>query len=132
MKIPLRFQVTEFDCGAVSLLNCFSYLYDREEIPALLIKQVYKVALDRSDENGNLGNGGTSEKAMEKLTAWINDFSKEHNFNLKCEMLEGDAVSQNKMEKCLKRGGVVLVRLWQDVEHYIIVTKMTKRKKLKT
>ena len=42
MKIPLRFQITEFDCGAVSLLNCLSFLYEREEIPAVLIKKNYK------------------------------------------------------------------------------------------
>lgn len=42
MKVPLRFQITEFDCGSVSLLNVFSYLFDREDIPALLVKEVHK------------------------------------------------------------------------------------------
>ena len=34
MKIPLRFQITEFDCGTVALQNAISYLYDRENVPA--------------------------------------------------------------------------------------------------
>lgn len=46
MKVPLRFQVTEFDCGTVSLLNAFSYLFDREELPALLVKKINEYTLD--------------------------------------------------------------------------------------
>ena len=49
MKVPLRFQITEFDCGSVSLLNAFSYLFDRENIPALLVKEVHKYTLDCYD-----------------------------------------------------------------------------------
>ena len=37
MKIPLRFQVTEYDCGTTSLLNAFSFLFDRNCIPAELV-----------------------------------------------------------------------------------------------
>ena len=55
MKVPLRFQITEFDCGTVSLLNAFSYLYEREQIPALLVKQIHKYTLDCYDENGYVG-----------------------------------------------------------------------------
>ena len=32
MKIPLTFQITEFDCGTTSLLNALLFLFDREEI----------------------------------------------------------------------------------------------------
>lgn len=39
MKTPLRYQITEFDCGSVSLINCIVFLFEREEIPAELIKQ---------------------------------------------------------------------------------------------
>ena len=45
MKIPLRFQITEFDCGSVSLINCISYLFDREEIPAKLLKTIFGLSL---------------------------------------------------------------------------------------
>ena len=50
MKVPLRFQITEFDCGSVSLLNAFSYLFDREDIPALLVKEVHKYTLNCYDQ----------------------------------------------------------------------------------
>lgn len=60
MKVPLRFQITEFDCGTVSSLNAFSYLFDRKEIPAELVKVIYSYTLDCYDEYGNIGQGGTS------------------------------------------------------------------------
>lgn len=60
MKVPLRFQITEFDCGTASLLNAFSYLFDRKEIPAELVKVIYSYTLDCYDEYGNIGQGGTS------------------------------------------------------------------------
>ena len=40
MKTPLRYQITEFDCGSISLLNCITYLFKREEIPAKLVKAI--------------------------------------------------------------------------------------------
>ena len=57
MKVPLRFQVTEFDCGTVSLLNAFSYLFDRKEIPAKLVKAIHSYTLDCYDEYGNKTSG---------------------------------------------------------------------------
>lgn len=81
MKVPLRFQITEYDCGTVSLLNAFSYLFEREEIPALLVKQIHKYMLDCYDDDGNLGNGGTSRDATNKLTIWITKYTKDKNFN---------------------------------------------------
>lgn len=57
MKVPLRYQITEFDCGTVSILNAISYLYEREEIPALLVKQIHKYMLDCYDEDRDFSLG---------------------------------------------------------------------------
>ncbi len=46
MKTPLRYQITEFDCGSVSLVNCITYLFEREHIPAELIKAINTYTLD--------------------------------------------------------------------------------------
>ncbi len=32
MKNPLRYQMTEYDCGPTSMLNAVSYLFQREAI----------------------------------------------------------------------------------------------------
>lgn len=128
MKVPLRFQITEFDCGTVSLLNCFSYLYDREEIPALLVKQINKYTLDCYDEEGNLGNGGTSREAINKLTTWITKYTNDNNFDVICKRLTKELVTYESMIECLKYNGVILLRSFQDVEHYVIITKIKNNK----
>ena len=46
MKIPLRFQCTEYDCGTTSFINALLYLYDRENIPIEFIKAIYNKKLD--------------------------------------------------------------------------------------
>ena len=38
MKIPLRYQMSEYDCGPISMLNAISYLFEREEIPPEVIR----------------------------------------------------------------------------------------------
>ena len=80
MKTPLRYQITEFDCGSVSLINCIVFLFERNEIPAELIKAISTYTLDCYDEFGNLGQKGTSREAVKYLSRWISDFSKRHQF----------------------------------------------------
>ena len=129
MKIPLRFQITEYDCGTVSLLNAFSYLYEREDIPAPLIKAIFKYTLDCYDEDGNLGQGGTSKEAVSKLMHWITKFSKANSFSVKCEHLEKGAVTLSKIVDCLNNNGCVFVRSFlENDDHYILVTKLKSNK----
>jgi len=126
MKTPLRFQVTECDCGTVSLLNALSYLFEREEIPAELVRAIHVYTLDCYDEKGNIGHG-TSREAINKLTHWITRFANENDFKIKCERLEKEAVTLPKMLACLESNGCIFVRCWQNVEHYVIVTKIKRK-----
>lgn len=128
MKIPLRFQVTEFDCGTVSLQNAFSFLFEREEIPAELVKAIHKYTLDCYDEYGNIGQGGTSREAIENLTSWITKYANSKNYKVKCEHLQQDKVTYEKIKECLDNKGCVLIRCWQECEHYSIITKITNKK----
>ena len=77
MKVPLRYQVTESDCGTVSLLNAFSYLFERKDIPAELVRAIHIYTLDCYDEKGNLGNGGTSS-AERKWTLLVAGMRPHH------------------------------------------------------
>ena len=124
MKVPLRFQITEFDCGTVALLNSFSYLFERENIPAELIKAISTYTLDCYDENGNLGSGGTSREAIALLTKWITNYASKKNFGVSCIHLTKDEVSLDNITNCINAGGVVFIRLWQTTEHYVIITKI--------
>lgn len=128
MKTPLRFQVTEFDCGTVSLTNAVSYLFDRENIPAMLLKAIHKYTLDCYDENGNLGNGGTSREAVNKLCHWITRYSSENDFGIVCDRRVKEDVTIEAIKDCIDKNGCVFIRLWQEVEHYVIITNIKKDK----
>lgn len=124
MKTPLRYQITEFDCGSVSLVNCITYLFEREHIPAELIKAINTYTLDCYDEHGNLGQKGTSREAVKFLTRWICDFARTKDFHLRCEYMDGKSVTLKKIEDCVKAGGCVNLRTYQEVEHYVTVTNV--------
>ena len=126
MKTPLRFQVTEFDCGTISLLNAFSYLFERNEIPALLVKAIHKYTLDCYDEYGNLGQGGTSKEAVNKLAHWITRYANSNDFKVTCKILEKEAITLDKLKECLENKGCIFIRCWQECEHYVIITKIDK------
>lgn len=128
MKIPLRYQITEFDCGTVSLQNAFNYLFDREEIPAELVKAIHRYTLDCYDEDGNIGQGGTSRQAINKLTHWITRYANSHEFDVICERWEKETITKEKMIDCTNMGGCIFLRCFQDCEHYVIVTKIIKNK----
>ena len=64
MKIPLRYQVSEYDCGPTSLLNALNYLFQREEISPELIRNIMLYSLDCYGSGGAPGKRGTSRMAM--------------------------------------------------------------------
>lgn len=128
MKTPLRFQVTEYDCGTVSLYNAISYLFDREEIPAKLLKTIHKYTLDCYDEEGNPGQGGTSKEAVEKIAEFMTKYTNDNNFGIKCEKLTGLEVTIDKITDCVKQKGCALIRCWLETGHYVIITNIIKDK----
>ena len=125
MKVPLRYQNTEYDCGTTSFVNALAYLYDREDIPVQLLKAIYRFTLDVEGENGIVGTGGTSKKHAESLARYFVDYSNENDeFDIKCEILYGDDVTLDIMKKTLNNKGVIIARCWQSGEHYILITKI--------
>ena len=71
MKIPLRYQNTEYDCGTTSFVNALAYLYDRENIPIELLKAIYRFTLDVEGIDGIKGKGGTSREHAELLSKYF-------------------------------------------------------------
>lgn len=122
MKIPLRFQITEFDCGTLALQNAISFLYERETIPAELIRAVSTYTLDCYGEDGKLGDGGTSREAMNLMTTWIEGYAKRNLFDIHCERYINKDVTLDLIKRCLNNKGVVLIRTYQKGEHYVIAT----------
>lgn len=126
MKVPLKYQNTEYDCGTTSFVNALAYLYDREEIPVELLKSIYRYTLDVENEEGIVDKGGTSKKHAELLSKHFVKYANENkNFNINCEILRGNEVKIEKMKRTLENNGVIIARcsLLKD-GHYIIIAKI--------
>lgn len=48
MKSPLRYQISDYDCGPTSMLNAVSFLFEREQIPPELIRNIMLFSLEHS------------------------------------------------------------------------------------
>lgn len=125
MKNLLNYQSSEYDCGPVTLTNAIRYLYEREDIYPDIIKYIMLYCLDSYDEEGEVGKHGTSASAMMFLSNWMNQFGKMKKFPILCEFLSGEEVhiSQDSKILCaLQQGGVVVLRLYLEVGHYVLLT----------
>lgn len=122
MKVPLRFQITEYDCGTTSLIHALAFLFDREELPVSLLKAIYRYTLDAEGDTGIVGEAGTSRAAIGKLSHWIKRYTTSNDFNISCIVLEKEAVTEERIRECLNDGGCVLARCYQDGQHYVLIT----------
>ena len=122
MKVPLRFQITEYDCATTTLQNAISFLFEREEIPAEIVRTISLYTLDCYDKEGDIGEGGTSKAAMALMFCWIKNYANSHNFALKSEHYLNEEVNIDIITKCLKKKGCVVLRTYQNCEHYCLIT----------
>jgi len=122
MKTPLRYQITEYDCGSVSLINCLIYLFEREEIPAELVRVISVYTLDCYDMKGKISNIGNSREITYFISRWINQFAEQKNIPVQCKYLRGEEVSFLKIRACLKAGGCVNMRTYHGEDHYVTLT----------
>ena len=125
MKNLLNYQSSEYDCGPVSLTNAIRYLFEREEIYPDIIKYIMLYCLDSYNDKGESGKLGTSASAMMFLCNWLNQFGQMKSFPISCEFLSGEDVfisQTNKIVAALQQGGAVVLRLFLDVGHYVLLT----------
>lgn len=97
MDNPLRYQMTEYDCGPTSMLNAVSYLFRRDEIPPELTRNIMLYCLDCFGEDGSTGRRGTSRMAMMFLSNWLNGYGETGHLAVSSRYLSGREVnfSQN-------------------------------------
>lgn len=125
MKTPLRYQISEYDCGPTAMLNGISYLFEREEVPPEVIRNVMLYCLDCYSLEGVPGKSGTSRMAMRFLSNWLNEFGKVGRLPISSTYLSGEEVfvgEKSRINDMLRRGGAVVVRLFLDEWHYVTLT----------
>ena len=76
MKNPLHYQLSEYDCGPTSMHNAMSFLFEREEIPPEVIRNIMLYCLDCWDTKGIPGKKGTSCTAMMFLCHWLDGLGR--------------------------------------------------------
>ena len=125
-KTPLDYQITEYDCGTTTLLNALRYLFNRNEISPEIYKFIMQYTLDKTNNLGEIGKGGTSVYALEFLSNWLNENAKNKGMNIKCTSIPKDEISIYNLElkDKIKNGAVAIVRIYQDYDHYCLLTKL--------
>lgn len=125
MKSPLMYQITEEACGAVAILNCISFLFDREEMPLEFLNIMSSYAVGCYDDEGNLSNKDFYENIMFFATSWLKDYAKEKHIHLKAKHLVGADVNLLKIRNCLLNNGCVDLKTnRRGKAHYITITQM--------
>lgn len=125
MKNPLHYQLSEYDCGPTSMLNAMSYLFQREDIPPEIIRNIMLYCLDCYGPDGASGKSGTSCMAMMFLSNWLNGFGPAGHFPVSSGYLSGEAVNfrpDSSLRDALCRGGAVVVRVDFEGWHYVLLT----------
>lgn len=125
MKIPLHYQLTEYDCGPTAILNAISFLFSREEIQPDILRYCYSYTLDCYNAKGEHGKRGTSKMAMLFLSNWLTQYGKVKNLPIECEFLSGEDVQisrNSRVIEALRQGGAVILRVHYDVGHYVTLT----------
>ena len=125
MKIPLRYQITDFDCGPTSLLNGISFLFEREEIPPEIVRNIMLFCLDQYGGDGTPGKKGTSHAAMQFLSHWLDGFGETGKLALKSIYLTGGDVTLepgSRLRNIICRGGTAVVRVDLEGWHYVLIT----------
>lgn len=125
MNNPLRYQMSEYDCGPTSMLNAVSYLFPRDTIPPEILRSIMLYCLDCFGEDGGSGKRGTSCMAMMFLSNWINGYGQTGRLPISSRYLAGESVnfSQNGLLRdALRRCGAAVVRLDLEGWHYVLLT----------
>lgn len=125
MKNPLHYQMSEYDCVPTTMLNAINFLFEREEIPPEIIRNIMLYSLDCYGAEGTPGKAGTSRMAMMFLSNWLDGYGKATQLALSSQYLAGKAVyigQESYLNDALCRGGVAVVRLFYEVEHYALLT----------
>lgn len=125
MKNPLHYQLSEYDCGPTAMQDAVSFLFEREEISPVVLRNIMLYCLDSYDCEGIMGKSGTSSAAMMFLSNWLNGFGKIGQLPVSCSYLSGERVyigRESLINDALCRGGVAVVRLYFECAHYVLLT----------
>lgn len=130
MKSPLRYQASEYDCGLTSMMNAIMFLFEREEIPPDLVRQIGQCTLDSYDKEGHEGISGTSGAAIRYFGTWLNELRHGGLLPISSRFLEKEDVVFEKdsdLTSALLSGCAIVLHVFLNTNnhytgHYILLT----------
>lgn len=126
MKSPLRYQVTEYDCGPTTMTNAIMYLFERDEIPPDLVRHIGQCTLDSFDETGHVGRFGTSGASIRYFGSWLNELRYAGLLPIESWYLEKDSVilgEGSELDNALEKGAAIVLHVFfNGYGHYILIT----------
>ena len=114
MRVPFRYQATDFDCVPTTFINALQYLFDRREIPPVVIQKIMLYSLDTINRYGEHGKQGTTGLAIQLILQFLESYSDDKFSFKRCEYLETEEIhlrQGNKITYCINRGGVALLSI---------------------
>ncbi|MCI2048800.1 MAG: peptidase C39 [Lachnospiraceae bacterium] len=133
MKIPLRYQVTEYDCGQTAIMNALCVLFGRQEIPPEIPAMCQEIGGDLYNTNGQPSRFGTSCAAMQYIACWLNNYADSTKYPIRVVHIGGRRVNlqpDSTLTACLREGGTAVVRCMLGCAHYITLTGIDEKRRL--
>lgn len=128
MKNSLIYQSSDYDCGPTSITNAMRYLFERAEIPPMVLKHIWAMGLDTFSADGEPGKEGTSKASMCYMAAWFECFAEKCRFPIKATFLDmefADVGPDSLAWRCLERGGCAVLRCTLNGGgHYVLLTRI--------
>lgn len=126
MAVPLHYQVSEYDCVPTTFINAIACLFERTEVPPLVVRHIYAYSLDTVSRGGRLGRAGTSGFAIQLLGQWLSNYKTRH-FSVKTEFLAGNDVHlavDSPIRNALSDGGLALCNIFLGHNEWHFVLAM--------
>lgn len=114
LKVPFRYQATDYDCVPTTFINALQYLFKPNEIPPVVLQRIMLYSLDTVNQYGEYGKRGTSGLAVQLIVQWLETFRGDRFAFKRCEYLAEEQIHLrrgNKIVSCINRGGVALLRV---------------------
>lgn len=123
MYVPLQHQISEYDCVPTAIINAVACLFERHEVPPMVVRHIYSYSLDTVSPGAKLGRAGTSKLAIRVLGQWLGAY-RSGRFAVDTEYLDGASVGLSpagRIRACVEDGGVALlnIRLSKGEEHFV-------------
>ena len=128
MKNALIYQSSEYDCGPTCLLNAVRFLFEREEVPPFILRQIWLMGNDTCCEKGGPGLRGTSRASMRYMAEWLREYGKNCHFPVDALFLENEqaqVLPGGEAWHWLEAGGCAVMRCFAGgIPHFVLLTAL--------